>query len=237
MPSFYLPELKINSTNITISGDEYHHIVNVYRHRIGDELWLNSGSGILAKALISQIGKRELRCEVIEPVEYKRPEPRLALAFSLLKGKHDEFIIEKATELGTAEFFPITTEYSVRKAAPNTISRYQKTALAAIKQCDNPYLPEVHPVHSLRDVIYLCKSMGYKVMAASERRPERTFLQHQPLVCTCFLIGPEGGWSKAELEQFDQSEVVEISLSPLILRAETAAISIAAQWNLLQSII
>lgn len=232
MPSYYLPGLAQLQAgdSVQLEGEEFHHL-RVTKRRGKETLLLNSGSGILATAeLAGQTGKSAvlniLQISVVSP-----PQHSFAIAFALLRNRNDELLVEKCTELGAAAFFPLVTEHSVRQASANTLQRFAKVALAAIKQCDNPWLPQVYPALSLSEALREIRSQGYTPIVCSESKRGQ-WLHHLALDVSCkpcFLIGPEGGWSEAEFQQFEALE--QISLGNLVTRAETAAIAISAQWQ------
>lgn len=236
MPSYYVPDLKEDTQSLVLEDDEFHHLTRVARHKSGDHVVLNSGKGFIAKAELTDISKKSLRLEIIDLDYSPPPHPGFALAFSLLKGKHDEIIIEKVTELGVSHLLPIVSEHSVRQESKNAQQRFERIALAAIKQCDNPWLPKIESVLSLEKAIHLALEQGYIPLVCSERKPQiwlhdLDLAKYKP---ACFFIGAEGGWSEAEYFLFEKLQISEISISNLILRAETAAICIAAQWNMYQ---
>lgn len=103
MPSVYHPQLNDNNC---ISGQEYHHLSRVLRVKPDDVILLNDGKGSLAKAIVKEIDKKCVRFELLEESTYHEPVSPFAIAFSLLKNKHDELIVEKCTELGCTEFYP-----------------------------------------------------------------------------------------------------------------------------------
>ena len=227
MPSIYHPQL---NEEHCITGQEYHHLSRVLRTKPGDVILLNDGQGSLAKAVIKNIDKKCAHFELLEAAIYHEPTSRYAIAFSLLKNKHDELIVEKCTELGCREFYPFISAYSVRKG--EDISRFERIALSAIKQCDNPWLPHVNPVYTLKKSIKQAKEQGYTPVFCSEFRPD-TWLNDLKLPANakpCFFIGPEGGFGAEELAYLEQEKIDQITISRLILRAETAAIAIAAQY-------
>ncbi|PKN75648.1 MAG: hypothetical protein CVU49_02835 [Candidatus Cloacimonetes bacterium HGW-Cloacimonetes-2] len=229
MPSYFLPDLKPEVGSIQqLSGQEHHHLSIVSRARIGDRMMLNNGKGILAEAEITQIDKQSSSF-IVTALLSQSLVPRYAIALSLLKNQNDELVIEKCTELGAGEFFPFTSRYSVRKPSPSSISRFEKIALAAIKQCDNPYLPMINPVMILKATLSSIISKGYLPVLCSEKRPD-LWADNLDKCDPCFIIGPEGGWSEDEYELF--KEIPHISISPLVTRAETAAIAIASQYLL-----
>jgi len=233
MPSFYCPELNEHSDRIVLEGEEFHHLAHVLRHQSGDTVKLNSGKGWFATGTIQFIGKSQA---LIQPGDITFTPQSLhpyALAFSLLRSKNDEWLVEKLTELGVSELFPLQTEHSVRNPSANTSDRFRKTALSAIKQCDNPFLPPIHAILALEHAIPAILARGYQLAVASEQRPDAwldSLKQEKPL---CYFIGPEGGFSQQEFNLLAEAGVTEICLSHHILRAETAAIALASQHNLL----
>lgn len=232
MPSFYTPDLTSNQKTITISGSEHHHITKVFRFTIGKEIYLNSGTGVYAKAKISDIQKKYLTCEVEEFIIREKYSPDIAVAFSLLRNKNDYLLIEKLTELGVAEFFPFESDYSVRKASNNTTDKFKTTAIEAIKQCDNGFLPTINDTKSLAVQLTEIKNRNYDIFVASEKEQTLTLKKiineklEKPI---CILIGPEGGFSLKEFESFSAQGYHQYKLGINILRAETAAICAVSQ--------
>jgi 16S rRNA (uracil1498-N3)-methyltransferase len=232
MPSIYCPELTNDSQEVTIQDDEFHHLTHVLRHKIGDIVKLNNGKGILGKGTITDISKKYASIEIME-LTYSPPNQNtFSIAFSLLRNKNDEWLVEKVTEFGVKDLFPLTTDFSVRTPSKNTITRFSNTALSAIKQCDNPYLPTIHNVMPFSQAIDYIISMGYTIVVASEQKPDKKIIDLPKGLSYCFVIGPEGGFSAEEFSYFRKKGFVEVSISNLVLRAETAAIAIAAQYNI-----
>lgn len=228
MPSYYCPELSTDSSIITLQGDEFHHLSRVRRSKVGELIRLNSGKGYLAEAKIISIGKISSELEIIQTSTPDPSLPHYAIAFALLKNHHDELAVEKCTELGTREFFPFTSEYSVRNEGKHTVSRFARIALAAIKQCDNPYLPQVHPILPLEAAVAKIREKGYLPVFCSEVERVTMLKDINSTVPPCFIIGPEGGFSETDLIALQ--DVKSIKLLSLICRAETAAIAVSAQF-------
>lgn len=228
MPSYYFPELNISSSEVVLDSDEHHHLSRVRRAKVGQIILLNNGSGLLADAQILDIDKRESHLRIINIKEVALLEPGFSIAFSLLKNQHDELIVEKCTELGAREFFPLICENSVRTPGKNTLARFEKTALAAIKQCDYPYLPKIHEPMKLKDALAKI-SKNYLPVIACENEDNNWLSDVAHEGDICFIIGPEGGFDPKEFNLFEA--LPKISLSENILRAETAAIAAAAQFQ------
>ena len=250
MPSFYI-DFNLNTPETEVFDDEFHHIANVFRHKKGDLLSLINGKGLKAKGLIEDIKKKSLVLKISDSVHIKKPEFKVACAFSLLKNKHDLMIVEKLTELGVDDLFPMQTKYSVKLSRENTIEKMKKTAISAAKQCDNAWLPEIHEVFDLEDVFEALKDMDYAPIVASENIPdvslcdfvkgrghlrcpayhlsEKEIEDVQNISGYCVLIGPEGGFDKSEFELFEKKSIPQVAISRNVLRAETAAICAISQ--------
>ncbi len=232
MPSFFVPGLEKLSLDslVKLEGEEFHHLTRVTHRRTSEPVLLNSGKGILAWADVETVQAKSITLKITEVLEHKSPQTPYAIAFALLKNKHDELIVEKCTELGASVFFPFTSEHSVKLTSDNTLQRFERIALAAIKQCDNPWLPVITKPQEFSSVLVDIKAQGYTPIVCSERKPDQWLhhLKSEFVNKPCFLIGAEGGWSDAEFSIL--AEYQSITLGKLISRAETAAISISAQW-------
>lgn len=233
MPSLYYPGLESFGvgSELRLEGEEFHHLAHVARRRLSEPLLLNSGKGTLAWADIISVEQRFATLKITEITSEAAPKRPFSIAFALLKNRHDELLVEKCTELGASAFFPLITEHSVRQAAPNTLSRFARISLAAIKQCDNPWLPELFPPAELTMALEQISEAGYTPILCAERNTGRWLheLSAEELGNPCFLIGAEGGFSEAEFSRM--VSLARITLGKLITRAETAAIAVAAQWQ------
>ncbi len=230
MPCFYVPDMRKNDEIIIISGTEHHHICHVFRKKVEDTIILSNGMGLLADCKIISVGKKDLSVTINKMTTIQKSQPQIAVAFPLLKNKHDNMIIEKLTELGVKDFFPIITERTVRKPSVNTVEKFSKIAISAMKQCDNAFLPIIHPVRSLTELIEEMKD--FIPVAALEIGRHETLNE---VVGTseersiCIIIGPEGGFCKDEIEYLQNKHVKVFTLGNHILRAETAAIASVSQ--------
>lgn len=231
MPSYYHPDLDAHTKELILDNDEYHHLSRVKRIACGQEVKINSGKGYIGRARISSMDKRHAVLEIIETSFVPRAKMGFAIAFSLLKNHHDEILVEKCTELGARDFFPITTQNTIKDIGKNSLSRFEKIALAAIKQCDNPWLPTIHAHQVLPDAIPTIISGGYQPVFCSEKETKKSMMDLKIDKDVCFIIGPEGGFSDLELELIE--DYPAISISPLICRAETAAIAVSAQFQVI----
>ena len=234
MPAQYVPELEEQASGekYRLEGDELHHLAHVTKRRIEAPILLNSGQGTLAWALVENLAAKHALLH-IQSLEKTPPSERpFAIGFALLKNRHDELLVEKCSELGVTDLFPLIAERSVRRSAE--LTRFSRVSLAAIKQCDNPWLPRLHGILALEEALKAIHEAGYSPILCSERRDGRWLAEFEPQLKPCFLIGPEGGWDDAEFSLMEA--LPRLKLANLVTRAETAAITAAAQWQGLMNI-
>lgn len=229
MPIFYTPELTSASKELTISDSELKHIKNTLRKKPGDILLTTNGKGLFAECVIKALSSQEMTLRIEKISKKKKSHPHIALAFSLLK-QHNELIIEKCTELGIYEFFPFFAERNVKiSLSAHQFERLEKVAIAAIKQCDSTHLPQIHKPFAFKKLLEILPQNYYPVLAWEEESQQglHEVLEHADKDI-CLIIGPEGGFEKSEVDLAKQHSARVVSLGNHILRAETAAITIAA---------
>ncbi len=232
MPSFYVPLLSKDAKYIPIEGEEFHHAVTVMRNRVGDIVLLTNGKGLIAEACIEAVDKKRMAAKILSINEIDAGSPLIATAFSLLKNKNDLLIVEKLTELGVREFFPFVATRTVRMPGEKVRDKFMKTAIAAVKQCDNPFLPDIYEPEKLPKLIAKLKENDYSLLVALEKNvSEMITLPAGNPGKICLFIGPEGGFDDNEIAILEAENC--FSLGKNILRAETAAIAAAAQLMLL----
>ncbi len=224
---FYLPPQKIKKKSV-IEGEERHHLEDVLRLKLGDEIEIIDGEGNVYRAEIIQLDKRKASITIKEQYFVPPPSVKIHLGISLLKTKAMDLVIQKATELGVWAIYVCTTKYSVPflKEKEKKIKRWQKLAIEALKQSGNNYLPKIKII-SFEEI--LVQKQGIKLIAVGPREEKanpilsvfKNLQKKEVLIC----IGPEGGFAKEEINQAKENNFVPISLNPYILRAETATIA------------
>jgi 16S rRNA (uracil1498-N3)-methyltransferase len=193
--------------------------------KVGERLNILNGKGLSASATISTIAKKSLNIQISDVIVHTKKGIKFAVAFSLLKNKNDLLVVEKLTELGTDDLYPFIAKNTIAKGS-GFLEKYTKTAITAIKQCDNPWLPNIHSVCRLEKMIDKIKSDGYFPVVAAETRPDKSLSQiiSETSENICVIIGPEGGFDKLEYDYFEQENIPLLRLHDNVLRAETAAI-------------
>ena len=200
-----------------------HHLGTVLRRGAGDAVRLFNGTDGEWAARIASL--RRDRCEIAVGARLRPPaaEPDRWLAFALLKRDATDLVVEKATELGIAALLPVLTERT--QAARVNLDRLAAIATAAAEQCERLTVPRIAAPVTLPALLAAWPA-GRELVAALERQGAPLLRRESgPPPPVGLLIGPEGGFSAAELDLLRRRAfVVPVGLGARILRAETAAI-------------
>ena len=221
----YLPAFNSGQTLLQLKDTEFHHLIRVRRYAMGDEIWVVNGQGTSARATIRSIGEDTLELEVIEEyVERGELGVHLTLAVANLKGDHLNMIIEKATELGVNEIVPLLTERTIKKGI--NLQRLQRVAVSAMKQSRRSRCPIIHELTPFRKAVEILRP-AHQIFcyASSESQPLLYSTHKMPFDSPVVIwVGPEGDWSKDEIDLASVSDYTFTGLGPRRLRAETAAV-------------
>jgi 16S rRNA (uracil1498-N3)-methyltransferase len=230
---FFVDEVR--SGRAELSGDEARHLTRVLRVEAGQRYEISDNRSVYL-AEIETARKEHVSFRTIEKLPSPAPTVRLILCAALIKFDHFEWMIEKATELGVSEIVPVETvrsERGLERAAQKRVERWRRIALEASQQSRRAFLPEVSEPESLHDAV--ARQATHK-FALDENPAARSLNLALPAVrnlqdTVALLIGPEGGWTDDERSQFTGAAWTAVSLGPLILRAETAALAALAIVN------
>lgn len=220
---YTLPSL-INGEEIILKDDEFHHCVNVMRNSVGDNLFVTDGEGNLYESKIYRILGSELLAKIRKKSEFKNKSKDIWFCIPSLKNPDRlKFAFEKSVELGITNFILFTSIRSVsRKSKPE---KFQKTALAAMKQSIRTFLPKIISAE-FNEIIQL---NGTKLLF--DQNADKIFdgrIDSKSPVY--FLFGPEGGLDEKEISQVDLAN--RFTLSSKRLRSETAIINCASLLKL-----
>lgn len=229
MRRFFI-EGKLGET-MEIRGQDARHIAKVLRLEPGGEIFVADKDGQVGKAVIQSAHSETVTLVLRELVEASSEPPvQVWLAQGLPKSDKMELIVQKAVELGAAGVIPMTTDfctvqYDDSKKA-NRVSRWQKIAQEAAKQCGRNVVPEILPIRSLAEVLAEGGEASLFMLYESEQADTlKEALRASEAKTFILLVGPEGGFSPAEAELCRKNGVRSVSLGPRILRTETAAIA------------
>jgi 16S rRNA (uracil1498-N3)-methyltransferase len=223
-------------TDITLTADESHHLVVVNRAHVGDTVVAFDGRG--TEWICELTGDK--RSGAVLKVRFKQKIKSLpyeiTLGQALPKGPGMESIVRKATEIGAARIVPLESERTQvhldEERSDKKIEKWQTAALEAAKQCGNAFLPEVQPVQNATAFIDSARGYDLKLIASLQpgAKSLKTVLANyaaangRPPKKVVWLIGPEGDFTPAEMSQAKSAGFESITLGPLVLRCETAAV-------------
>ncbi len=225
MEYFYAPPTAVTGDMITIEEDEFSHLTHVMRKKAGDEFRVVDGQGITYDVSLVQIGKRQAQCRISGRYHMLHEPSRLVtLAVGMLKNNSSfDFLVEKCTELGVAEIFPLRTNRTIPVHAKT--ARWKKLALAAMKQCGRCVLPVVHEPVPIADFLNESKATMKFLPHETTESPGLLEVSDKDNPTTAaVMIGPEGGFTEEEVRAAISSGFVPVSLGRRRLRTETAAI-------------
>ncbi len=234
MRRFYAPKVQFDGKKISLDEHETRHLRDVLRLKTGDEINVFDGRGREYRCTVEKVEKRITRLNLIEETESAAPESNLdlTLAATMLKGDKFDLTVQKSVELGVNHLIPMETIRCDVKAkdAAKRIERWRKIALEATKQCGRAKLMTIGDLMNLETVIaeteHPIRIMFSERDGDSLSEPEVVTIGfHSRLLA---FIGPEGGWDDKELENARRSGIRIVTFGGRVLRAETAAISIAA---------
>jgi 16S rRNA (uracil1498-N3)-methyltransferase len=217
----YVAATLAEGASIAVTPEQAHYLATVMRRGPGDQILVFNERDGEFRARIETIGRSLVRLRVEQQTRAQANEPDLWLAFALLKRDATDLVVQKATELGVAELHPVIS------ARTNThrINTDRLTAITteAAEQSERLAVPVLHPPRTIAALLATWPPER-RLFAAVERRAAPRILPSEGP--RALLIGPEGGFTPAELDALRaHSFVTLVSLGPRILRAETACIA------------
>ncbi|HEV3392306.1 MAG TPA: 16S rRNA (uracil(1498)-N(3))-methyltransferase [Chthoniobacterales bacterium] len=236
MHRFYIAPESWDPRDPILRDAEAHHARDVLRLKRGERAVLFNGRGREITAEIVDLAKGEVRLRKLHEGETPPLRCRITLGQAIPKGKNMELIVQKAVEIGAAEIAPLISERTIvdldKKEAEQKQAKWRQIAIEAAKQCGQNWLPQVGTpqkpkeffshvgdfdlrlIGSLQpDAIHLKKILADYAEQCRDR-PRRILM----------MVGPEGDFTPAELALAKSHGCQPITLGPIILRVETAAI-------------
>lgn len=196
----------------------------VLRYRVGDQVVLFNGVDTERLYKFVAMEKDGAHLELVTEFERKLPKQHIYLFFSLLKKDKNDWVLQKCTELGVRNFVPILAARS-EKTGFNT-ERAEKIVTEAAEQCGRSDIPHIREPLTLDTALKEYKEKVQLLVCDEQLTDNEQIPDDKP---TGIFIGPEGGWTPAELALFKQAGVGHFHLGSLTLRAETAAVAAATK--------
>jgi len=236
MHRFYISPENWNPDALSLTGAEAHHARDVLRMKRGDRAVLFNGRGREITAEIVDLSGDEVRLRRLQETETPPLRCRITLGQAIPKGKNMDLIVQKAVEIGAAEIAPLISERTIvdlgPKEAEQKRTKWQQIAIEAAKQCGQNWLPQVHAPRKLKDFFSHAGTFDLRLIGSLQ--PDAIHLkkiladysdQHRDRPKNVLmLVGPEGDFTPAELALAKTNSCLPITLGPIILRVETAAI-------------
>jgi 16S rRNA (uracil1498-N3)-methyltransferase len=238
--AFWVPT-SAEPAEIALGPEESHHLVSVNRAEAGATVTVFDGRGTEWICELRAADRRGATLRVRFAQKAKPLPYAMTLGQALPKGDGMDAIVRKATELGAAAVVPLESERTLVRLADDRserkIEKWRTAAIEAAKQCGNPWLPEIVPVQ--KAAAFMESARGYDLKLIASLRPGAQSLR--PALAAfraaaparaagakpwsvLWLIGPEGDFTPAELNLAQSCGFVGITLGPLVLRCETAAV-------------
>lgn len=240
MQRYFVNDEQWIKDEVIITDDDYHHMTRVMRMKIGDKVICNHPTGKSATCQINAINDKEVMLTVIDYLDETTELPvKVTIAQGLPKRDKLEFVLQKGTELGASRFLPFEAARSVtkwnKKKGKSRLKRFRKIVKEASEQSHRQLLPEVDEPKSIAQLIEASDGYDVKIVAYEEEAKTNELktafdsLGHGDKMIVC--IGPEGGFSKDEIELLKEHGFQSVRLGPRILRTETASLYVLASLS------
>lgn len=236
MHRFFIDQSTEVNANVIISGNDYNHLKNSLRLNIGDRVILSDGNGFDMEAEIISYSDEGAELKILSREKSKvEAGIKVWLAQGLPKKSKMDLIVEKATEIGFAGLIPLASKRTIvkynHKKKNKKQSRWQRVAEAAAKQSGRSVIPEIKDFYSTDNLKNLKAEFDYVLLLWEDEKKYslKQFFKENNIAAEAkilLVIGPEGGFSEAEVNKFkDELDAQIITLGPRILRTETAGIT------------
>ncbi|MCF2970513.1 16S rRNA (uracil(1498)-N(3))-methyltransferase [Synechococcus sp. Nb3U1] len=226
------PEQRDPAGNLNLTGSQQHYLQRVRRLKLGDPFLVFDGSGILWLAHWQPQGSRIAGWVETRPRELPI---HIHLGLAVVKGPSFDEVFRQVTELGVAQITPLLTERTVLEPGSGRQERWQKIVQEAAEQCERLRWPQIDSPTAWTDWVRELRANWWGVTVARQEAPfllqalPKSVVAADPVFQVAIAVGPEGGWTAAELRQAQAREGVPVSLGATILRATTAAVVATSQ--------
>lgn len=234
---FYVTGPLAAHSQFALGEDAAHHAANVLRLKPGAEAFVFNGEGGEYRATIMESSKKTVVIQTrdFNPVDNESPL-HTHLAIGLSRGERFEWVLQKATELGVTEITPLfseRTEVKWKAGREDKIrERWRKILINACEQCYRNRLPRLHEPVGLDDLLQRENSESKWILHPATAAHPADGARPQSV---CLLVGPEGGFSEAEVNSALKRGFAPLTLGPRILRTETAPLAalsiLQARWG------
>jgi 16S rRNA (uracil1498-N3)-methyltransferase len=225
LPFFYKEDINLTTTDIVLDEATSKHVVQVLRMQPDEQLQLTNGRGNLFTAAIMDDNRKKCAVRIIQKPEIGKPKSEIVIAISLLKNTtRFEWFLEKATEIGVTEIIPLICERTEKNAFK--FERCNSILISAMLQSQQCWLPVLQePVKYANMPVGKYANMQKFIAHCIDEDNKQPLHQHiSPLGHQLICIGPEGDFTKQEIEWALQNNFMPVSLGNTRLRTETAGV-------------
>ena len=238
MSRFYVPREAVSGAKITVTGDEAHHIRDVMRLKVSDNVVCFDGTGREYAGVIKEIGQKAVIVGIIRTSEPKAKDAHtITLIQAIPKKEKMDYIVQKATELGANCIIPVMTERTIvdwdQKKRDSSLERWQRISREASKQCGRLDLPEIRPVAGFKEALKAVAGQDLALIAAlsGDAISLKNALQGAKPRSIVIAIGPEGDFSPKEIEEAKASGFKLVDLGRRVLKSDTAGLAVLSVIN------
>jgi len=223
---FFSPENFVRNQEIQLEEETSKHIIQVLRMKIGGVLRLTNGAGLTSKAEIIDDHKKKSKVKIIEVTSHERKTQNATIAISLLKNaSRFEWFLEKSTEIGVSRIIPLLCERTEKSHI--RIDRMKNILVSAMLQSQQSWLPELSDPQKFISVVENANE-ELKLIAHCVDEQKRDIKEIESSSSRIILIGPEGDFTKNEIETALSKQFIPVTLGQTRLRSETAGLVAAA---------
>ncbi len=217
-------------SEIELSQENHHYLIQVLRCSSGSELILFNGDGIEATAILTIKDRKNSHVTINDVYTRSCESPiQTTLIQGLSKGDKMDLTIQKAVELGINRVIPVITDYSVIKLDESRRNKkqehWQAIANAATIQSGRTNLTRIDPITSLKTYLKTSPLCNNETGITLSPQSSQTFTQIEKTSAYRLLIGPEGGLSEDEITGAHSNGYIAVAMGPRVLRTETAALT------------
>lgn len=224
----------MNDETIFIEGEEYNHLKNVLRLKVGAEVLVSLNDEYEYACEIEAFEKGKAVCKIIgKKICDANPRKNIVIFQAITKRPKFEFIVQKATEIGITKVVPFVSDFVIAKVTENKLERLNSIALNACKQCERTIAPQIVEPITVKEVIESFKDFDV-VLFANERTDKGEKIKAlEKYKNIAIIVGSEGGFSQKEKDKFVDAGAVSISLGRRIYRCETASVAMMSLVSIL----
>ncbi|HQR92048.1 MAG: hypothetical protein B7Y15_00885 [Bacteroidetes bacterium 24-39-8] len=222
VPFFYEPNIKAGASTFELSEASSRHCIQVLRMRTGGPLHLTNGKGFKFEASILSEDRKAAVVQILSFEAIPAAKRSMSIGIALLKNSDRfEWMLEKITEIGVSQIYPLNSKRSEQHRF--RFDRYHQILIAAMLQSQQCWLPILHePISST--TLMNQADQDLKLIAHCENDQKNPLQQVPPAQNSLILIGPEGDFSREEIDLALQQGFIPVSLGETRLRTETAGV-------------